>query len=82
MSKAAAVVVPVKAFSKAKMRLAPVLSPDERAELARRMAEHVLSASKPLPVVVVCDDVEVAAWAEKLGARALPEPGLGLNGAG
>jgi 2-phospho-L-lactate/phosphoenolpyruvate guanylyltransferase len=75
------VVVPVKAFSKAKMRLASVLNPEERADLARKMAEHVLSASRPLPVVVVCDDVEVALWAERLGARPLPEPGRGLNGA-
>ncbi|HXW82324.1 MAG TPA: 2-phospho-L-lactate guanylyltransferase [Acidimicrobiales bacterium] len=74
-------VVPVKAFSKAKMRLASVLRPEERAELARKMAEHVLGASKPLPVVVVCDDPEVAIWARRLGARPLPEPGRGLNGA-
>ena len=81
MSEAAAVLVPVKAFSKAKMRLASVLSPEQRAALARKMAEHVIRASKPLPVVVVCDDIEVADWAGRLGARALPEPGLGLNGA-
>ena len=81
MSDAAAVLVPVKAFSKAKMRLASVLSPEQRAALARKMAEHVIRASNPLPVVVVCDDIEVADWAGRLGARALPEPGLGLNGA-
>jgi 2-phospho-L-lactate guanylyltransferase len=45
------------------------------------MAEHVVHASRPLPVIVVCDDLDVAAWAENLGARALLEPGLGLNGA-
>jgi 2-phospho-L-lactate guanylyltransferase len=77
----AAVVVPVKAFSRAKMRLAPVLGPEDRAALAREMAEHVLKAARPLSVVVVCDDKEVAEWAEDLGARALLEPGLGLNGA-
>jgi len=75
------VVIPVKAFSNAKMRLASVLRPEQRAALAREMAEHVISASRPLPVIVVCDDLEVAAWAENLGARALLEPGLGLNGA-
>ena len=63
------------------MRLASVLRPEQRAALAREMAEHVISASRPLPVIVVCDDLEVAAWAENLGARALLEPGLGLNGA-
>jgi 2-phospho-L-lactate guanylyltransferase len=77
----AVVVVPVKAFAQAKMRLAPVLGPDERAELARKMAARVLAAARPLPVVVVCDDADVAEWAQKLGARVLVEPGLGLNGA-
>jgi 2-phospho-L-lactate guanylyltransferase len=77
----AVVVVPVKAFSHAKMRLAPVLGPEQRAALARKMAEHVVAAAAPLPVVVVCDDEEVAAWAQSQGARPLPEPGLGLNGA-
>ena len=77
----AVVLMPVKAFSRAKKRLAPVLSPEGRAALAREMAEHVIKAAKPLPVVVVCDDEEVADWSENLGARALREPGLGLNGA-
>ena len=45
------------------MRLAPVLGPKARAALAREMAEHVLKAARPLPVVVVCDDEEVAEWA-------------------
>jgi 2-phospho-L-lactate guanylyltransferase len=80
-SDAAVVVVPVKAFSKAKMRLASVLAPDERAALARKMAAHVIAAAHPLPVVVVCDDVDVSVWARTLGAGSLLEPGLGLNGA-
>jgi len=75
----AAVVIPVKAFTEAKLRLAPVLSPEERHQLARDMATHVLQACKPLPAIVVCNDVEVAEWATNLGARALPEPELGLN---
>ena len=76
-----AVVVPVKDFRQAKMRLASVLSPEERADLARKMAARVVAAGRPLPVVVVCDDAEVADWARSQGARALVEPGLGLNGA-
>jgi len=80
-SPGAVVVVPVKAFAHAKMRLAPVLRPEQRAALARKMAEHVLKVAAPLPVVVVCDDEEVAAWARGQGARPLLEPGLGLNGA-
>ncbi|MGC8627764.1 MAG: 2-phospho-L-lactate guanylyltransferase [Acidimicrobiales bacterium] len=77
----AAVVIPVKAFTEAKLRLAPVLSPEERHRLAKEMATRVLRACKPLPAVVVCNDTEVAEWASGLGARALPEPELGLNGA-
>ena len=45
------------------------------------MAEHVLAAAEPLPVAVVCDDPEVAAWAAARSAIVLPEPGRGLNGA-
>jgi 2-phospho-L-lactate guanylyltransferase len=63
------------------MRLAPVLGPEQRAALAQKMAEHVLAAAAPLPVVVVCDDEEVATWALSRGARPLREPGRGLNGA-
>ncbi len=75
------VLVPVKAFSGAKERLAPLLGAADRAALARTMAEHVLAAAEPLPVAVVCDDAEVAQWANALGALVLPEPGRGLNGA-
>jgi 2-phospho-L-lactate guanylyltransferase len=77
----AAVVVPVKAFTQAKVRLAPSLEPATRAELARAMAARVLRAARPLPVVVVCDDEEVRAWAARQGAEVLWTPGLGLNGA-
>jgi 2-phospho-L-lactate/phosphoenolpyruvate guanylyltransferase len=77
----AAVVVPVKAFAAAKLRLAGVLEPAERAALARRMAGVVVAAAAPLPVFVVCDDDAVAAWAEKAGAGVVWCPGRGLNGA-
>lgn len=77
----AVVLVPVKAFSEAKMRLSGVLTQPERAALARKLAERVLSAARPLPVAVVCDDNEVARWAEGLGAHVLSEPGVGLNAA-
>ena len=77
----AAVLVPVKAFTAAKRRLSGSLSPAERASLARRMAAHVIRCAAPLPVAVVCDDPEVAAWAHAQGALVLSEPGRGLNGA-
>lgn len=77
----ASVLVPVKAFAQAKLRLAGAYDPATRAELARAMAARVLRAAAPLPVVVVCDDEEVWAWAEREGAEVLWTPGLGLNGA-
>lgn len=77
----AAVIVPVKAFARAKLRLAPMLEPATRAELARAMATRVLRAAGPLPAFVVCDDEEVRAWAQRQGAEAIWTPGLGLNGA-
>jgi len=77
----AAVVVPVKAFTAAKVRLSGALDPIERAHLARHMAEVVLAAAAPLPAIVVCDDDEVRAWADAAGARVVWCPGRGLNGA-
>jgi 2-phospho-L-lactate guanylyltransferase len=76
-----AVLVPVKAFAEAKLRLAPALPAPERSRLAREMAAHVLSAARPLPVAVVCDDAAVADWAREQGALVVWEPGRGLNGA-
>jgi 2-phospho-L-lactate guanylyltransferase len=76
-----AVLIPVKSFQDAKVRLAPALSPGRRAELAREMANQVLISAGDLPVAVVCDDREVAAWARAGGALVIWEPGRGLNGA-
>mgnify|MGYP001627473646 CR=1 FL=1 len=77
----AALVVPVKAFGAAKARLAPVLDPEARAELARAMASTVLRAGGRLLPHVVCDDEAVRAWAEQEGAEVVWTPDLGLNGA-
>lgn len=77
----AAIVVPVKAFHAAKLRLAPALSPEARAVLAREMATRVVRAAGSLPVTVVCDDAAVHDWALSVGATAHWTPGLGLDGA-
>jgi len=77
----AAVVIPVKAFHAAKLRLAPALSPASRAVLAREMATRVVRAAGSLPVFVVCDDEAVRSWATEVGATAHWTPGLGLIGA-
>lgn len=80
-----AIVIPVKAFDKAKERLADALSPGERVALARSTATRVVEAAMALPqfdtVVVVCDDDATAAWALQLGAQAIVAPKPGLNAA-
>ena len=78
---ARAVLVPVKAFADAKLRLAKHLPPEERRRLARSMAGSVVAAASPMPVAVACDDAEVAEWAVAAGAAVVWTPGTGLNGA-
>jgi 2-phospho-L-lactate/phosphoenolpyruvate guanylyltransferase len=75
----AGVVVPVKAFRDAKVRLAPALAPQQRAALARSLAAGVVAAAGDLPVWVVCDDPEVADWARACGTEVLWMPERGLN---
>lgn len=75
------VVIPVKAFARAKARLSPALSLAERADLARRMATGVLRVVGPERAWVVCDDPEVAAWTRAEGAWVSWQADRGLNGA-
>lgn len=77
----AVVVVPIKGFGTAKARLDGALDADARATLARQMAATVIAAAAPLPVLVVTDDDEVAAFAAGLGAEVLRQVGTGLNAA-
>lgn len=76
-----AVLVPVKAFARAKVRLAPALDADARMRLVQAMAERVVRAAGDLPVAVVCDDAAVASWARLQGAAVVWAPDRGLNGA-
>jgi len=76
-----AVLVPVKSFRQAKGRLAAALNEHDRAALAREMATKVVRAAGLLPVSIVCDDDEVAAWAVSVGAEVIWRPGRGLNAA-
>jgi 2-phospho-L-lactate guanylyltransferase len=71
----AGVVIPIRAFALGKARLADALDPATRAGLARRWAERVVQAARPLPVVVVSSDPEVRGWAEQLGVELLDDPG-------
>ncbi len=79
--RAAAVLVPVKAFADAKGRLAPVLSEAQRVRLMQNLTARVIAAAHPYDVAVVCDDDEVAKWARDLGALVIWTPTRGLNGA-
>ena len=51
------------------------------AVFARELAARVLRSAWPLPTAVVCDDHDVARFAEREGARVIWTPGLGLSGA-
>jgi len=77
------VVVPVKAFDRAKERLAEALTPVERENLARQLATGVVEVvvQSSWPVLVVCDDDATATWAGALGAEVLVQTGSGLNAA-
>ncbi len=73
------VMMPLKAFSSAKTRLASVRTPFEREELARSLATGVLDALRGRQVVVVRgpDDGELDSWAaEHDVAIVVAPPGL------
>jgi 2-phospho-L-lactate guanylyltransferase len=75
------VIIPIKSFTGAKERLAGVLTAQERDKLARFMAIRVLRAAAPMPVLVVCDDDDVTAWALLNGAAVVRQDKPGLNNA-
>ena len=79
MSGPIGVLIPVKAFTDAKGRLAGAVDANGRADLARAMAATVVAAAAPLPVTVVCDDDGVDAWARSVGAAVIRVHGPGLN---
>lgn len=71
-------IVPARDVRSAKTRLAPVLSPDARERLARRMLTHVVATLRASPgiggVVVATDAPAMAELATSLGASALLDP--------
>jgi 2-phospho-L-lactate guanylyltransferase len=71
----AGVVIPLRSFADAKARLAAVLEPSARADLARRMAERVVDAAGTMDVVVVSSAPEVREWATAHGAVVVDDPG-------
>jgi 2-phospho-L-lactate guanylyltransferase len=79
------VVVPIKPFATAKQRLAGALTPAQRPQLARLMAEDVLETLAACRgilagVLVITADAEAAALAEHYGVKVLREPAAaGIN---
>lgn len=74
-----AVVVPLRSFVHAKERLSAALGATERERLVRDMAGQVVRSAGVEQVFVVSPDPEVLAWAADLGARAVADPGTGLD---
>ncbi|MFW2389671.1 MAG: 2-phospho-L-lactate guanylyltransferase [Polyangiales bacterium] len=78
--------IPIKGFDRGKSRLSEVLTPSERASLARSLFEHVVQALRDCPdidsIAAVSDSAEARTHAEHLGILALPdaEGGRGLAG--
>ncbi len=71
------ILVPIKDSTRAKIRMAPVLSPEERSRLAGVMLDDLIRALKPLDarVVFVTDSGPAAKTAARLGWRVLWESG-------
>ncbi|GAB5452074.1 MAG: hypothetical protein Hals2KO_24020 [Halioglobus sp.] len=80
----AVAVVPLKDLVQAKSRLAGLLSPAERRDLAQAMAEDVLATLAQhagiAETVLVSDDPAAAMLASHYGARWQPERALGCRG--
>jgi 2-phospho-L-lactate guanylyltransferase len=69
------IVVPIRSFRFGKGRLAPALDGDARVALAERMADAVVTAAAPRPVVIVSSAPEVAAWCERHALVRIRDPG-------
>ena len=81
MNETIAVLIPIKSFNEAKERLSEVLDKSERTILMQKMAENVISSSGSLSIWVVCDDDEVASWAESKNVSVIKVEDPGLNNA-
>jgi 2-phospho-L-lactate guanylyltransferase len=75
------VIVPHRGLDASKSRLSPVLSPDERGDLAAHLLRRVLRiARQAVPdVVVISPSADLRELVESDGARLLVQRGMGLN---
>jgi 2-phospho-L-lactate guanylyltransferase len=77
----ARIIVPHRGLEHAKTRLASVLDPAERAELAEKLLRHVLEVAVEAgtEVVVISPDPDLEPLARRAGARLTVQRGMGLN---
>jgi 2-phospho-L-lactate guanylyltransferase len=75
MTRDVGVVVPIRAFALGKARLADHLTSEDRAQLAQRLAECVVTAAGDLPVLIVSSDDDVRRWAAGRSLALLDDPG-------
>lgn len=75
------VIVPHRGLDASKSRLSPVLSPDERGDLAAHLLRRVLRiARQAVPdVVVISPSEDLGELVDASGARLLVQRGMGLN---
>ena len=73
------VLVPLKPFAVGKQRLRAALSDGEAETLMRSLAERTIVACHPLACWIICEDDDVAAFAEINGAKAFLQRQPGLN---
>jgi 2-phospho-L-lactate guanylyltransferase len=75
------VIVPHRGLDASKSRLSPVLSPDERGELAAHLLRRVLRIARQAvsDVVVISPSADLDELVQPSGARLLVQRGMGLN---
>ena len=78
-SASAGVVIPLRAFTTGKARLAEVLDDRARSALATAMATTVVTAAGDLPIVIVSSAPEVQEWADTARLTVIEDPGSGLD---
>lgn len=73
------VVIPIRSFADAKARLAGDLPGATRGAFVQLLAERVVAAAGPLPVVIVTQSFEVKVWAKEQGLTLVADSGGGLS---
>lgn len=80
-SNAVGVVIPIRSFMAAKVRLSETMDEGPRAQFMQQLAERVVAAAGSLPVAIVTSAPEVEKWAQAASLTVIKDPDSGLNGA-